>query len=95
MKKSPLPTILLGVLALSALLSLGLCWYYINESRQLRMLAGQEAYTNSRRFGFNQLVNDVVEYSKKNSQIDPLLESMGLKQKSGSSTAPTNKPSVK
>ena len=41
MKNNPLTTILLGVLTLSALASVVLCWLYISNTRELRSLQTQ------------------------------------------------------
>jgi hypothetical protein len=42
----------------------------------------------------NALANDTVEYSKKNPDIDPILESVGLKP-AKSAPATTGKPATK
>jgi len=49
---------------------------------------------NNNRATINALANDVMEYSKKNQAIDPILESVGLKP--GKSNLPaTTKPTTK
>jgi len=87
MKNSPLTTILLVLLAISAVLSLVFCWNYIRKSRELRGLQFQVTQINQRSAAINSLMNDVVEYSKKSPHrdIDHLLESFGL----------TNRPPAK
>lgn len=87
MKNSPLTTILLALLAISAVLSLVFCWNYIRKSREMRGLQFQVTQINQRSAAINQLMNEVVEYSKKspNHDIDRLLESFGL----------TNRPAAK
>ena len=87
MKNSPLTTILLALLAISAVLSLIFCWNYISKSRELRNLQFQVTLVNQRGAGINQLMNDVIEYSKhtQNRDIDRVLESFGL----------TNRPPAK
>ncbi len=89
MKNNQLTTILLGLLTLSALASMVLCWLYISNSRELRGIQAQIAAINNRNVGVNSLANDVLEYSKKNPAIDPLLVSVGLKP---GKAAPTNVP---
>ena len=79
MKNSPLITILLGVLTVSALASVVLCWLYISNTRQLRSLQSQANMINNNRTVMTALANDTMEYSKKNPAIDPILESVGLK----------------
>jgi len=85
MKNSPLITTLLAVLAISAVLSLWFCWTYIQKSRELRTLQIQAAQINQRTAVISQLMNDVVEYSKKNHDIDKLIEPFGV----------TNRPPAK
>jgi len=87
MKNSPLMTILLALLAISAVLSLVFCWNYIRKSRELRALKFQVTQINQRNAGINQLMNDVLDYSKRtpNRDIDRVLESFGL----------TNRPPAK
>ena len=93
MKNSPLTTILLAGLAISALASVILCWGYISNARELRALQTQTSLINSRQAAMNALASDVVEYSKKNPAVDPILEFVNLKQKS--TPAATNKPPTK
>jgi hypothetical protein len=94
MKNNQLTTILLGLLTISALASLVLCWLYVSNTRELRTLQSQVAMINNNRNVMTALANDAVEYSKKNQDIDPILVSVGLKPGKG---APTNapKPSAK
>lgn len=86
MKNSPLTTILLALLAISAVLSLVFCWSYIKKTRELRSLQFQVSQINGRSAAINELMKDVVEYSKKNHEIDKILEPFGLS---------TNKPAAK
>ena len=79
MKNSPLTTILLGVLTLSALASVVLCWLYISNTRELRSLQTQAAQINNNRALINALASDTVEYSKTHQAMEPILESVGLK----------------
>jgi len=94
MKNSPLTTILLGVLTLSALASVGLCWAYISNTRELRSLQNQAALINNNRAMINALAADTVEYSKTHPAIDPLLETMGLKPAKAAPAA-ASKPATK
>ncbi len=94
MKNNPMTTVLLGVLTISALLSVGFCWRYISNARELRMLQVQATMINNNRATINALAIDVVEYSKKNQAIDPILESLGLKPNKSNLPA-TTKPATK
>ena len=91
MKSDPLISTLVGVLGLSALLSLGLCFLFIKDTRELRAVQPQLNGMNIRRAAINALVVDAVEYSKHNSDIDPLLIAVGAKP----AAAPMNKPAPK
>ena len=79
MKNSPLTTVLLGALTLSALASIGLCYGYISKSRQIHALHDQTVSMNNNRAVINALLNDTIEYSKRNPAIVPVLESVGWK----------------
>ena len=70
MKNTPLTTILLGVLTLSALASVVLCWLYISNTRELRSLQAQAAQINSNRALINALATDAIEYSKTHQDIE-------------------------
>jgi hypothetical protein len=93
MKNTPLTTILLGALTLSALASVVFCWLYISNTRELRSLQSQAAFINNNRAIITSLANDTLEYSKTHPAIDPLLESVGFKP--GKAAPTTNKPATK
>jgi hypothetical protein len=61
MRNSPLSTILLGVLTLSVLASVVLCWLGISNTRELRALQTQAALINNNRALINALVTDPME----------------------------------
>jgi hypothetical protein len=90
MKRSPLTTVLLVLVTISALASLVLCWMYISNTRELRNLQTQATGVNNNRSIIQALANDCVEYSKKNPAINPILEQAGVKPPSGSSPAPAS-----
>lgn len=94
MKNNPLTTILLGVLTLSALASVVLCWLYISNTRELRGLQTQASLINNNRALINALAADTLEYSKTHPAIDPVLESLGFKTGKSAPTA-TTKPATK
>ena len=92
MKNNPLTAILLGALTLSALASVVLCWVYIANTRELRSLETQTAFINNNRAVINGLLNDTIEYSKKNPAMVPILESIGWKvDKAAASPKPAAK----
>jgi hypothetical protein len=92
MNKSPASTFLLVVLVISSLASVLLCGLYIRDAMRLRdvqrMAANIQAYRNF----FAQLLNDTIEYSKKDQGVDPILQSAGINPRP---VAATNKPAAK
>lgn len=94
MKNSPLTTIVLVLLVISALGSLVLCWSYVSKARELRTLQSQWAQVNTSQALLNAMVSDVIEYSRTNPAINPILESINAKPKTAAAAA-TNKPAAK
>ena len=94
MKNSLLTTILLGVLTVSALASVVLCWLNISNTRELRSLQAQATQINNNKAFIQALVNESMEYSKTHHEIDPILESVGLKP-AKATPPPANKTATK
>jgi len=94
MKNSPLTTFLLSILALSAVLSVISCAFYVYYAQQLRSLQGHVTLIGNRNRAVSSLVNESLEYSKLHPGIDPILEAAGFKQPK-SPPAATNKPAGK
>jgi hypothetical protein len=93
MKNEPLTGLLTGVLALSALVSVGFFYSYVKNTRELRNLQSQVFLINNRRAAVTALAGDVMEYSKQHPAIDPILEAANLKHRT---TAPgTSKHAAK
>jgi hypothetical protein len=91
MKNSPLITTLLCLLAASALASVFLCGFYISNTREFRTLQLQAAKVQHDRSLFNSLLNDVVEYSKHNPAINPILDTLKPKTAAAATTKPAAK----
>jgi hypothetical protein len=93
MKNESLTGLLTGVLALSALVSVGFFYSYVKNTRELRNLQSQVFLINNRRAAVTALAGDVMEYSRQHPAIDPILEAANLKPRT---TAPgTSKPAAK
>ena len=86
MNKSPLTTILTGALALSAIMSLVLCYLYIQYTREVRTLQGPATQSVMKQNLITPLMNDAVVYSKKNSAILTVFEAAGIKLQSATAT---------
>jgi hypothetical protein len=95
MRKSPLTTFLLVVLVVSTLISVALCFFHISSTRQLRVLQAQAQMVNNNRAFVASLAAEMVEYSKKNPAIIPVLEASGLGSKPAAPAPAAPAPSVK
>ena len=93
MKNNPLTTILLAALAISAIWSAILCVQLIRNSGEMRAMQGQLMFINNRQTADTAVLNEAVEYSKKNPAIDPILEALGIKTSAAAATpGPALKP---
>ena len=95
MKKSPFTTFLLILLVTSALVSVLFCGLYIQSAMRSRELQRSIAGAQNYRGLYVSLLNDCVEYSKKNAAIDPILEAAGAKAPKSAAALTTNKPAGK
>ena len=93
MKNSPLTTILLAALLISAVASAVMCMMYVSSTRELHSLESEAAFMNSNRAAVNALLNDTIEYSKRNPAIVPILESVGVKTGGAAASTPSKSPS--
>ncbi len=97
MNSSPLPKILLSILAVIAVASAVLCWRYSATAKQMRDTQRMVAQMGAQQQIFALLVNDCAEYAKRNPAMDQLLRSIGVAgQAAVPAAAPrTNKPATK
>ena len=79
MKNSPLITILLVAVCLTALLVGGLAAAYEVHYRSLRNLQPQIVNLQGLQNRVNAVANDALEYSKHNPAIDPILQAVNVK----------------
>jgi len=94
MKSNTLTSILLGVLAISAVASLILCGLHIKYTREVRRMQFAVGLIQARQAGVQQLIAEVAEYSKRtqdNTEILQILQSVGVKPlpQSGAGATPT------
>lgn len=87
MKNDPLTGTLVGVLAVSALASILIFYFYVGKSREMRQNTMQLQMIGNRRQAINALIADVMEYRKTHPAIDPVLEQAGLIPKPGAPAA--------
>ena len=93
MKNSPLAAFLLAVLALSAVLSVVSCAFWISNTHQLRLMRGKINFVQNKSVAVSSLANETIEYSKTHPAIDPILEWANLKPKP--TAGATSKPGTK
>jgi hypothetical protein len=88
MRNNQFAVVLAGLLAISTLVTAWLTFRYVSSVQKLQVLQPQLANVNNSRSIIISLVNDTLEYSKHNKDIDPLLQAMNLKP-GGAVVAPT------
>jgi hypothetical protein len=94
MKTSPLTAVLLGIVAVSVIVSLVLCAFlYIPKAREIRNLNAQSAMIQNQRLIVNSLVNDLLEYSKTHKDIEPILRAANVLPTQAAASGATNAPS--
>jgi cytochrome oxidase assembly protein ShyY1 len=95
MKNNSLATALAGLLLVVALLT---AWFAVSFNLsylQLRRLQTKAAaYANNRAL-VQQLGNELVEYGKRNSAINPILQSVGLPTSTTAAPAGSPKPATR
>ncbi|HKS38439.1 MAG TPA: hypothetical protein VJW76_14695 [Verrucomicrobiae bacterium] len=88
MNKNPFAAILAGLLFLSAALSAVFALTYAFSSRDLRRIQPQAMGVNNHLNLVQALLNETLEYSKRNPAIDPLLFSLNLKTNASAAGTP-------
>lgn len=84
MKNDVLTATLVGVLAISAVASVVLCYRYVKDSRELRSLQTEMVMIQQREVAIRSLAGEAYAYSEKNPAITPLLKSLGIQPAPGS-----------
>jgi hypothetical protein len=92
MRNNALTNLLVGLVVLSVLATSGLAYLYLRSVQKLNRLQFQSAVINRNRALVNSLVNETVEYGKRNPAIEPVLQSVGLLKLGGSAPQPLPKP---
>jgi hypothetical protein len=95
MKNSPLTTILMAALLISAVASAVMCMMYVSSTREIHSLEAEAAFINNNRAVVNALLNDTIEYSKRNPAMVPILESVGVKPNNNAPASTTSKSATK
>ena len=87
MKLESLAAFLVGTLSVCAVAGIVLSSNYWFSTRTLRRLQPQALASQARLRLAQELLNDTLEYSKRNPAIDPLLQSLNIK--TNAAAAPT------
>jgi hypothetical protein len=88
MNREPITMLLAIGLLVSVTLTAGLCYWYLQCTRQLTMAQMEVARANSNRAAMQALASESIEYARRNPAIIPVLQSLGLR-----SRIDTNQPS--
>jgi hypothetical protein len=92
MKNSPMANVLLGILGVSAFLSLVLCWMYSGSTVEFRNMQREIGNQQLNRNRIVALLNESAEYAKRNPKIEPVLEPFGYRR-AGTNAAGAKTPS--
>ena len=87
MRNNALTNLLVGLVGFSVVATSALAFYYVRSVQTLNRLQVQTAIINRDRSLASSLAGEVLDYSKRNPAIDPILQSVGMK--------PGGKPAAK
>jgi hypothetical protein len=73
--------LLATALLVSVALTAGLCYWYLQCTRQLTVAQMEVARANSNRAAMQSLAAECVEYAKRNPAIIPVLQGLGLRSR--------------
>jgi hypothetical protein len=90
MNRDPLTLLLAVLLPLSATATAGLCYWYLQCTRQEQQAQSEVARINQNRNLMQGLAADSMEYAKKNPAILPLLQSMGFRVQTNANSSATS-----
>ncbi|MFN7141062.1 MAG: hypothetical protein ACK4UN_17165, partial [Limisphaerales bacterium] len=80
--------VMVGLLALMVLAGAALSWLYVQSVREARQLQARAAIIQKDDLLIRSLLNDLVEYSKRNPDIIPLLQQYGVQPQSPATPPP-------
>jgi hypothetical protein len=90
MNREPITMLLASALLVSVTLTAGLCYWYLQCTRNLQIAQLEVARLNANRTAMQSLANETLEYAKRNPAIVPVLQGLGLR-----SRIETNQPAGK
>ena len=86
MNRDPITVLLAGALLVGVTLTAGLCYWYLHLSTQNQLAQRQIVQVNANRAALQALASDCVEYARKNTNIIPVLQNLGIRGARGIST---------
>ncbi len=92
MKKDPLAALLVGLLFVNGTISAVVAVWHGFDVRDLRRLQPQTVACQTRLNLAQALLNDALEYSKRNPAINPLLQSLNPKTNTAAAPAAPGSP---
>ena len=95
MKNSPLNSILLGVLTVSALASVYFLVQYMGDSRQQWLIQSNLKKIAQNRELVGEMVRDAANYSQKNPAILPVLQRVGINVRTNSQAGAPSRPAAR
>ena len=81
MNREPITIILAATLLVSVILTAGLCYWYLQCTRQLQFAQMEVARANANRAAMQSLANETMEYARRNPAIIPVLQALGLRSR--------------
>lgn len=79
MNRDPVTTALAVILLLSVTATAGLCYWFLQCTRQNQIVQTEWAIYNRNRTVLQALASETVEYSKRNPAILPVMEGFGIR----------------
>ena len=73
--------LLATALLVSVTLTAGLCYWYLQCTRQLGMAQSEVGRANNNRAAMQALATEAVEYAKRNPDIIPVLQNLGMRSR--------------
>jgi hypothetical protein len=89
MNRDPVTTILSAALIIGVMLTAGLCYAYLHVSQNNQEAQRLVALLNSRRSLMQPLAAECLEFSRNHPSIIPVLQSLGVRNRSGETNIST------
>lgn len=73
--------LLATVLLVSVTITAGLCYWYLQCTRDMQQAQAEVARANMNRTAMQSLLNESIEYSRKNPAMVPVLQKLGMRSR--------------